>query len=367
MVLASPGAGEGPRLFLCPRDLAHLKLLEGESWPVALSRLGSLFQICRVAQDRLARLALRAARRDVVPEAGGGEWDILKESLLETIRSLFLPSAGGASLFSASPETWQRIRDLGSHPPDLSPRFFSRFREVAEGHVLGESPSRFLARETEREWEAWIAEAGRLSPVARHAALLAGESGGPDVFAKDLVTSGPGIMEGLARSMEERDFLRFPHQEGEGRETGPFSRMRRHPLVASLVFAGRPLAARLAARLAEIAFWALEGKDFTARSSLFGIGALSLGEAGLAWAETARGLLVHRWTLRGDRVAKVRILAPTEWTFAPEGGPFSRWFAACFRDTPEDLLGRALWIFDPCAPVSLRVTGSGRGKEGAGA
>jgi Ni,Fe-hydrogenase I large subunit len=39
----------------------------------------------------------------------------------------------------------------------------------------------------------------------------------------------------------------------------------------------------------------------------------------VGWAETARGLVVHRVRLNGDRVAGYRIVAPTEWNFHPEG------------------------------------------------
>jgi coenzyme F420-reducing hydrogenase alpha subunit len=40
---------------------------------------------------------------------------------------------------------------------------------------------------------------------------------------------------------------------------------------------------------------------------------------GLSAVDTARGLLVHRATLDGGRVADWRIVAPTEWTFHPDG------------------------------------------------
>ena len=43
------------------------------------------------------------------------------------------------------------------------------------------------------------------------------------------------------------------------------------------------------------------------------------GASAIAWVETARGLLVHRVALDGERIAGYRIVAPTEWNFHPAG------------------------------------------------
>ena len=40
---------------------------------------------------------------------------------------------------------------------------------------------------------------------------------------------------------------------------------------------------------------------------------------GIAQVEAARGRLVHRVELDGDRVQRYQILAPTEWNFHPRG------------------------------------------------
>ena len=40
---------------------------------------------------------------------------------------------------------------------------------------------------------------------------------------------------------------------------------------------------------------------------------------GIAQVEAARGLLIHRVAVAGERVRDYRILAPTEWNFHPRG------------------------------------------------
>jgi hypothetical protein len=76
---------------------------------------------------------------------------------------------------------------------------------------------------------------------------------------------------------------------------------------------------RLGARLADLA--ALVG------GATPDTGSLALGPGvGLAWTEMSRGLLIH-WARLEDaaaapdtaRVARFRVLAPTEWNFHPSG------------------------------------------------
>ena len=78
---------------------------------------------------------------------------------------------------------------------------------------------------------------------------------------------------------------------------------------------------------------------------------------GIAGVETARGPLMHAAELAGDRVARYRIVAPTEWNFHPEGA------------LPADLIGRpagapravaqrvelAVQSLDPCVRCSVEI------------
>lgn len=359
------------RLTLFPRDLSHQRLLEGVEEGEALRRLRSLFHLCGKAQERLAFQALRAARGKPLEEPFQ-EGEILRESLFESLRSLLLPINGEAILPFTEKEAWRHLRDLGRkdrHSTESS--FFTGFRTLLEGVVLGESVFRFLARGTAGDWDDWLRDRRMLSPVVRKAALLAPEGEGAIPFLPELSLQDAGCLEQLARAMDDREFLSWPHLEGEGRETGPLAREREHPLVWDLWMSGRSLSARLAARLVELARWSKGEKDGGGdKARLAEIRSRSQGDGvGIAWGETSRGLLVHRWTLREGRVRGVRILAPTEWTFSPEGGAFASWCSALSRKRSSGrglraLVADSLWVFDPCAPVVVRERALTGGMDG---
>ena len=360
------------RLSLSPRDLSHLRLLEGVDEGTSLLRLRSLFHLCGKAQERLALLALKAARGEET-EDPLFDGELLRESLLESLRALLLPMAGEIPF--SDTRMWTKFRDLGRVSPGPTRNFFRDFREMLEEFVLGESVSRFLARKSEGDWEAWVRTRRDLSPVARRAGRFTPDT---DVAFRLLPTLG--LKDGretdrLARAMEEVEFLSFPRLDEEGRETGPLARMGGHPLVASLSGAGRSLSSRLAARLSELSLWS-RGEEVAGEmeGSLAKITSRSLGTGeAIAWGETARGLLVHRWTKRESRVSKVRILAPTEWTFAPEGGAFAAWVSVVSRKAGggrpnfPKIVSEALWVFDPCAPVVVQEDSPGERTEGKNA
>ena len=161
------------------------------------------------------------------------------------------------------------------------------------------------------------------------------------------------MVESLAAHLDgDPAFDDAPHWQGQPRETGALARMASHPLVADAVETFGPgLAARLVARLLETA--AALGDLRTGRGSRQG--GAKHGDFGLGWAETARGLLVHRTRVEGDRLAGYRIVAPTEWNFHPEGA-FVRG-AAGLADVAA-LEAAAHWIvgsLDPCVGVRCEV------------
>ncbi|MGC4075521.1 MAG: hypothetical protein QM702_00500 [Rubrivivax sp.] len=127
-------------------------------------------------------------------------------------------------------------------------------------------------------------------------------------------------------------------------DTGPWSR------AADGAAAPRHAWDRIASRLVDLVRLAGEPERLAH-------GALSPAPGvGLAWAETARGLLVHRVRVERDaagwRVADYRVLAPTEWNFHPDGA-LARTLQAL---APDDAGGAELLAdaFDPCVPVRCR-------------
>lgn len=372
VVLEAERGGCPVKLSLFPRDLSHQRLLEGVGEEEALDRLRSLFHLCGRAQEKMAVRALAAARRRGTGEPAPVDEDVLRESLFESLRALLLPVTGEAILPSSDQAVWRSLRDLGKGSEAQEPDFFRKFRTLLEDVVLGEGVPLFLTRETARDFDSWLKTRRTNSPVARRAALL-GPEGEVDVsMLPGLSLGNTESVVRLARALDNRDFLSGPHLEGKGRETGSLDRQRHHPLVSGLWRAARPLSARLAARLVELALWA-GGENGSAAEGdrLAGIRSLSLGDGeGMSWGQTSRGLLVHRWSVRDGRVAEVRILAPTEWTFAPKGSPFASWCSSLSRrggsgSLRRKIVGESLWVFDPCAPVVIReacpgVAGDGR-------
>lgn len=154
---------------------------------------------------------------------------------------------------------------------------------------------------------------------------------------------------------DERDATRTapaPIWRNACAETGVWTRLREpnpHGLNTPLL--------RLGARLAEAARLALPDADGRDGTAWLDLGALPLGEGeAIAWAETARGLLMHRLVLdgRGDaaRVAACRVVAPTDWNFHPDGA-----VARLLERLPRDAvpaarrrLALAAAAYDPCVP-----------------
>jgi uptake hydrogenase large subunit len=162
---------------------------------------------------------------------------------------------------------------------------------------------------------AWL-ETGK-SWLARTVAQLRTEStdmGAPGVPLLPSMT--PALAAGeIARRLDgDERFAAEPEWEGTPRETGARARQQAHPLVAELARAApSPILPRLAARLVELA-------DLLQRRPGERTGSASIrdGDA-IAWVETARGVLIHRVALDGERIARYQIVAPTEWNFHPHG------------------------------------------------
>jgi Ni,Fe-hydrogenase I large subunit len=133
--------------------------------------------------------------------------------------------------------------------------------------------------------------------------------------------------------------------------------MASHPAVNGIVSRhGRGVAARLAARVADVARTvdALANGSRPAR-----VDAWSTADGtGVAIVETARGLLLHGAEVRDARVTRYGIVAPTEWNFQP-GGPLERSLAGLdARDAAALRRDAALVVqsLDPCVACRVEVS-----------
>ena len=78
---------------------------------------------------------------------------------------------------------------------------------------------------------------------------------------------------------------------------------------------------------------------------------------GIGQVDAARGRLVHRAIVDGDRVESYQILAPTEWNFHPRG-VLANSLAALDASDKETLTEQAsllITAIDPCVGYELRI------------
>ncbi len=170
----------------------------------------------------------------------------------------------------------------------------------------------------------------------------------------DTCLSGPGADAFVAR----------PTWDGAPRETSPLTRRLGAGLVADLAgHLGNGLLTRLAAQLVELAGLAAEPDRASSDGAWPATLRLStdLGPGiGVSQVQAARGLLVHRLQIADGRVTDYRILAPTEWSFHPQGAVAAGLADLAARAAPAELLPLArLFVaaVDPCVDFDLELAG----------
>lgn len=167
-----------------------------------------------------------------------------------------------------------------------------------------------------------------------------------------------------AREHAWKLFVDWPRQLGLAPDEALFVRIVRAPTADMVETLDRPLAwasglsggsdidrlfsERLAERSAALRAW-LAGRP----GALGSVGATCVApQAGEAHVETARGPLLHRLVLDGDRIADYVISAPTDVHFAA-GGDAARWLEK-LRGLPRTEAERQALLlvlaFDPCVP-----------------
>jgi hypothetical protein len=209
---------------------------------------------------------------------------------------------------------------------------------------------------------------GKAQGIAARAALVAARG----------VTVAPHIdAEALAEAAREHAwklFVDWPKQLGFAPDEAYFVRLMRslpgqraelatelsgHALVGRLraAIGGGNSAGLLAKRLTE-RFQELRGWLVDAPGCLGRVSAASVApQTGEARVETARGTLVHRLTLDGEKVADYTITAPTDVHFAA-GGDAARGLAGLKGSPRAEAEREALLLvlaFDPCVPWELEV------------
>lgn len=151
-------------------------------------------------------------------------------------------------------------------------------------------------------------------------------------------------------------FSARPTFAGQPAETGALARRADDPPVAKLLAVGQRSQARLVARYAELR-WLAESLTQPERLAPWFDSAMVAEGCGLARVETARGCLLHRVEVDGDRAATYVIVAPTEWNFHPQGA-FVRELVgrpAATRAAALIAARRQAVLLDPCVPHEVVV------------
>jgi hypothetical protein len=315
---------------------------------------GTLFAICGRSQAVASQAAIEAARGAGAAGDRRAARDarIAAETILEHAWRFLIdwPRLAGRD---PAPEALARGRkalapllDASEDTFDLAAR--DEAVDWAQQAVFGCPPAAFLAIDSLERLGPWLE--GAATPVAGLAATLLAQA--PALGASDVELLPYGddrwVSMALAPAIDGEDgFDDAPHWRGGARETGALARTAGHPLVADAIARwGRGVGARVVARLVDLAA-ALEG--FAGRHGAVALG----GASAIAWVETARGLLVHRVRLDGERIGGYRIVAPTEWNFHPDGAFARGALGLAAQDTAglEGAVRLLVASLDPCVAV----------------
>ena len=352
------------------RPLQASRLMVGKLVQDAVDTVPLLFSLCGRAQGVAAVMAIEAAIGAKVPDPVRlvrrrlvlGEmlqehlWGILFDWFGEPrVRSLvemrgMIDRAVKPILVAGG---WKEIGGgQVADTDDAWSALFQALNDFLDPNVFGCNPAQWLELDTQAALEGWYKEAN--VPVAGFmgSQSLSSRFGASDVAA--MAWPDEEWLRQAARSMHgDPKFSQRPNWNGAAMETGALARQLQHPLLQALTAAeGNSVFARMVARLIELARLATDKE-----SALWG-GSLCLGKGvGIAWVETARGLLMHRVATDGARILSYQIVAPTEWNFHPHGAliqglpgtPATSEEAARSR---TDLLAKSL---DPCVAYEITV------------
>ncbi|MFZ2852959.1 MAG: nickel-dependent hydrogenase large subunit [Rhodocyclaceae bacterium] len=300
------------------------RILIGQPLARALELVPRLFSLCGQAQGVAARLASAAARGEALDA----------ESLLDAGRQVALEAIGE--------HLWRLLLDwpplLGL--PQRKDAFLAWRRRLLAvkdrtgAALLGGELARWLGAEAQL----------RIEPV-EHYAVLAPGALLPALAAATWARQGIDDM-----------FSGQPSCAGAPAETGVLARRFAAAEVARHLATGKMIAARLAARYADLHF--LAGALIDPRQLAGWLDAAPVADGvGLACVETARGLLLHLIQVNDGRVGRYVIVAPTEWNFHPQGA-FVREITGCAaasRAEAEQAARRLALALDPCVAYEVII------------
>ena len=354
------------------RPLATARVVVGRRAGDAAALVPRLYSVCARAQGAASASALElAAGRPPSPvQIAARSFAVALENLQEDLRRLLIdvPKAIGLAAvvepvaevrraFAPVLSTAAGHTGAGGASEPMALHAIETAIDVVSRHVLGESLAAFAARTDAAGLEHWTRQA-TTAPARTLRAVLdrGGRLGESDVPTLPPITRDQvGTM--LAALVADAGFAAAPRLDGAIRETGALARMATHLAVAGFVSRhGRGVAARLAARVADVARTAEALADGSTPARVDAWSTAS--GTGVAIVETARGLLLHCAEVGDERVTGYAIVAPTEWNFQP-GGPLERSLTVLDARDAEVLqcdAGLVVQSLDPCVACSVEVS-----------
>jgi len=358
------------------RPTLATRVLIGNTPEKLLLTVPMLFSVCGNAQAFAALLCCRSALgqpNDPATDAVLGilvqmetlrehawrilsDWPLLIEEASDrtALASIFKFDSRVKRLFFQNGEIFKI--DSGSKHEYLGfDELTSELKVLIDTAIFGNSLDQFLAISNEAQLKDWLAESP--APAAKPLKAL---------YDRDWLALGrcnclslPELdLAALHQTLLREDlteFSRAPVWQDQSRETTPFSRQQKHPLLEDVVSKyGNGLLPRYLAMLTEMAQLINElPRQPVCRADAIGVA----DGIGLAAVAAARGLLIHRLVLRNGRVHDYRIVAPTEWNFHPDGvlkqslSTLSAGDGDCLRKQTEWLVQ----AIDPCVQYQINL------------
>lgn len=351
------------------RVFATQQLLQGKTADQAVALVPLLYGVCAQAQSAAACAALASARgieRDS-HERRARDLAVAAETVQECLTRLLVD---WPLLEGAEPETAEiaSVRALlrsafvgrAAVAPIVSEDLGGAVERYVAGRIFG-APSGEWRRAVGHDGpHRWMAQAATLPALLL--SRLAPEDWGGDEAALLPALDDTALPEDVARrALADDDFQRRPEWRGVPRETGPLARNADWaPLAATRIARGDGIGSRMLARLADLAATLerlnalCDGEPVESR-----LRAARLDErTGWSAVETARGMLVHVVQLDAqERIARYRIVAPTEWNFHPDGVVVRGLAGRSWRSARDAKRGahRLAHALDPCVALEVEV------------
>lgn len=351
------------RAELQPRPLVRAtELVRGKTAGQAAIIIPMLFSICGKAQGAATAVALAFAQGGEPDRVAERERLVLGEALQELLWRflLDLPRIMGGQ---GNPPLLVALRkglaQAAAGQNDTAWQAFAVQAETALSQaILGMSVDNWRKLADLEQLSEWLrrtdAETSRNLLELWNGMGRWGDGGAtlmPTASREQIMTE---VLPGLEG---DEHFTQRPHWQGRVMETGSLARMQAHPVLAELLRQeGASILARFLARLFEMVELIDRLREPVEPGWVQGA-ALGPG-IGLAWVQTARGLLLHRAELDGQGgVADYRIVAPTEWNFHPAGSCIEALTGKPASSIDEarrsaELLVQAL---DPCVAYMIEV------------